>query len=152
MRDQPTTRRQQLSARNSSRLLQMPYQAFIGRLFASLAEAGYGDIHPSHAIVFQHLPAEGSRVTDLAEQTQLTKQYIGRLVAELEERGYLEQAPDPADGRAKQVRLSTRGREVTRVAEGIIADIEADWSERLGASEYAALRRSLVKLILSLEA
>ena len=144
-------RRQELAAQNTSRLLQLPYQAFIGRLFAELVAAGYGDIHPSHAVVFQHLPAEGSRVTDLAERTQLTKQYVGRLVAELEELGYLERAPDPTDGRAKHVRLSTRGREVTRVAEGIIAAIETDWSERLGAGAYDSLRRRLVKLILLLE-
>jgi DNA-binding MarR family transcriptional regulator len=145
-------RRRELAAQNTSRLLQMPYQAFIGRLFASLAEAGYGDIHPSHAIIFQYLRAEGARVTELAERTQLTKQYVGRLVAELEALGYLERAPDPTDGRAKRVRLSTRGREVTREAEGIIAAIEADWSERLGAGAYTALRRRLVDLILVLEA
>jgi hypothetical protein len=49
------------------------------------------------------------------------------------------------------VRLAPRGWEVTRVAEGIIATIEADWTARLGAGEYAALRRRLVKLILVLE-
>jgi DNA-binding MarR family transcriptional regulator len=152
MMREPAGRRRELAAQNTSRLLQLPYQAFIGRLFAALAAAGYGDIHPSHAVVFQHLRAEGSRVTDLAERTQLTKQYVGRLVAELEALGYLEQAPDPADRRAKRVRLSTRGREVTRAAEGIIAAIEADWSERLGAGAYAALRRRLVELILLLKA
>jgi DNA-binding MarR family transcriptional regulator len=71
--------------------------------------------------------------------------------AELEALGYLERTPDPTDGRAKQVRLAPRGWEVTRVAEGIIATIEADWTARLGAGEYAALRRRLVKLILVLE-
>jgi DNA-binding MarR family transcriptional regulator len=152
MTREPAGRQQELAAQNTSRLLQLPYQAFIGRLFAELAAAGYGDIHPSHAIIFQHLRVDGSRVTDLAERTQMTKQYVGRLVAELEGLGYLEHASDPTDRRAKRVRLSPRGREVTRVAEGIIAAIEADWSERLGAGEYAALRRRLVKLILLLEA
>jgi DNA-binding MarR family transcriptional regulator len=90
-------------------------------------------------------------VTDLAARTQLTKQYVGRLVAELQDLGYLELAPDPSDGRAKLTRLSPRGHELTRVAEGIIAAIEADWSERLGAGAYGALRRGLVKLILALQ-
>src|SRR5690348_12096346 len=76
-------RRLDLERQNSSQLLRMPYEAFIGVLFEHLARAGYADIHPAHAIVFQLLPAEGARITALAERAQLTKQYLGRLVADL---------------------------------------------------------------------
>ncbi len=148
----PNGRRQALEQQNTSQLLRMPYQAFIGQLFDALAATGYADIHPSHAIIFQHLRAEGSRVTELAERTQLTKQYLGRLVADLEGLGYLERTPDPTDARAKLVRLSERGREATRVAEGIIAGLEAEWAQRLGVSRYAILRRHLIDLIVMLEA
>jgi DNA-binding MarR family transcriptional regulator len=144
-------RRRELARQNSSQLLRIPYQAFIGQLFETLAAAGYADIHPAHAIIFQHLRAEGSRVTELAERTQLTKQYVGRLVAELEALRYLERTPDPTDGRARLVRLSARGWDVTRVAEGIIARIEADWAQRLGAAQHTGLRRRLIDLIIVLE-
>jgi DNA-binding MarR family transcriptional regulator len=144
-------RRKVLAQQNTSQLLRMPYQSFIGLLFDALAAAGYTDIHPAHAIVFQHLRDEGSRVTELAARTQLTKQYLGRLVAELEASGYLERTPDPTDGRARLVRLSERGHEVTRVAEGIIAGIETAWAQRLGAARYAGLRRRLIDLIVALE-
>lgn len=144
-------RRQELERQNTGQLLRMPYQSFIGRLFEDLAAAGYGDIHPGHAIIFQHLRSEGSRVTELAEQAQLTKQYLGRLVADLEKLGYLERSSDPTDGRARLVRLSERGWEATRAAEGIIARIETNWAERLGEARYADLRCSLIELIRRLE-
>jgi DNA-binding MarR family transcriptional regulator len=145
-------RRQELERQNTSQLLRMPYDAFIERLFEQLARAGYADVHPAHASVFQHLPAEGMRVTELARRTQLTKQYLGRLVGDLEALGYLERAPDPTDGRAKVVRLSGRGREITRVAEGIIANIEAVWAQRIGQQEHTDLRRHLIDLIMALGA
>lgn len=145
-------RRRALQQQNTSQLLRVPYQAFIRQLFAALAGVGYADVHPSHAVVFQLLRAEGSRVTDLAERAQLSKQYVGRLVAELETLGYLERVPDPTDGRAKLVRLSARGQAITRVAEAVIADIEADWARRLGEARYAQLRHRLIDLILALNA
>jgi DNA-binding MarR family transcriptional regulator len=145
-------RQADLERQNTSQLLRMPYEAFIAQLFEQLARVGYADVHPAHAIVFQHLPADGARVTDLARRTQLTKQYLGRLVAELEALGYLERAPDPTDGRAKLVRLSGRGREITRVAERIIASVEAAWAQRIGQERHADLRSRLIDLILALGA
>ncbi len=150
--DKGRDRRHALQRQNTSQLLRVPYQAFIRQLFAELARAGYADVHPSHAVVFQLLRAEGSRVTDLAERAQLSKQYVGRLVAELEALGYLERVPDPTDGRAKLVRLAERGHAITRVAEAAIADIEADWARRLGEARYTQLRRRLIDLVLALNA
>lgn len=141
---------QEMERQNTSQLLRLPYQAFIEQLFARLAAEGFTDIHPAHAIVFQLIGASGTRVTELAERSQLTKQYLGRLVADLEDRGYLERVPDPTDGRAKLVRLSARGMEVTQAAETIIAEIEADWTQRIGADRHADLRHILIDLIGSL--
>jgi DNA-binding MarR family transcriptional regulator len=143
-------RLQELARQNTSQLLRAPYQTFIGRLFDELAAAGYGDIHPSHAIIFQHVPDEGVRVTELAERAQLTKQYVGRLVDELERLGYLTRTPDPTDKRAKLVRLAERGRAVTQTAEHSIDDIEREWAQRLGESAYADLRQRLIQLIIAL--
>jgi DNA-binding MarR family transcriptional regulator len=144
-------RANELALQNISQLMRNPYQHFIGRVIAEMEQAGYGDIQASHALLFQHLRAEGSRVTDLAHRMQLTKQYVGRLVDQLESFGYLERLPDPADGRGKLVRLSSRGEEATRVAERIIRRIEADWAHRFGEHALAELRRQLIELNAMLE-
>src|ERR1700747_1273074 len=72
----------------------------VRRVAAGLAEAGFGDIRPAHTAVFQHIDADGSRLTDLAERAQITKQSMGYLVDFLEQRGYLERRSDPTDRRA----------------------------------------------------
>ncbi|SRR5579884_1509760 len=138
---------------NISWLLWAPYHAYLARLHQDLALAGYPDIRPAHGgHVLRHLRAEGSRLTDLAQRAQLTKQSIGYLVDYLEARGYVERVPDPADSRAKLIRLTARGWELTRVAEGIIARLEAEAAQRLGADKWHQLRRLLHEYAAVLEA
>jgi len=64
---------------------------------------------PAHTAVFQHIEADGSRLTDLAERAQITKQSMGYLVDYLEERDYLERHADPSDRRATIICLTDRG-------------------------------------------
>ncbi len=133
-------------------LLWAPYRAHLLRLHEALAAAGYPDIQPTHGNnLFRHLGREGSRVTEIAEQAQLTKQYIGNLADYLEERGYVERVPDPRDGRAKLVRLTDKGREVERVAEETLQRLEDELTARLGAAKMAALRELLEELDAALE-
>jgi DNA-binding MarR family transcriptional regulator len=135
-----------LERQNVSQLLRITYQAFIAELHERLATAGYPDIRPAHGVVFQHLRAEGSRMTELADHAFITKQSMGYLVDYLEERGYLARVQDPADGRARLVRLTVRGHELTRVAESIIVALEADWASRLGVGRFSQLRRLLIAM------
>ena len=56
------------------------------------------------------------------------------MVAILERRGLVERVPDPADGRAKLVRLTESGRQLVRTAVKVIADIEQEWTDRWRAN------------------
>jgi DNA-binding MarR family transcriptional regulator len=126
---------------NMSWLLWAPYHAYLERLHAQLAQAGYADIRPAHGgNVFRHLRAEGSRLTELAERADLTKQSMSYLVDYLQERGYVERIPDPRDSRAKLIRLTARGWELTRVAEELIVHVEDETAARLGADKVRQLR------------
>ena len=77
-----------------------------------------------HGHVFRFIDADGSRVTDLALRSGLTKQGIGDVVVELEQLGYVERQPAPVDGRAKIVRLTSRGFEGRAAAARVLAEIE----------------------------
>src|SRR6266700_5494044 len=101
-------------------LLRDPVQEVIRRVSVGLADAGFDDLRPAHTAVFQHIEAGGSRLTDLAERAQITKQSMGYLIDHLEERGYLERRPDPTDRRAALVCLTERGWAQVRTALAII--------------------------------
>ena len=51
-----------------------------------------------------------------------------------------------ADGRAKLVRATTRGRAVYAIARAAIADIERDWTAELGTTKMRQLRELLQEL------
>jgi DNA-binding MarR family transcriptional regulator len=111
-----------------------------------LAERGFGDIRPAHGALAQHIKDRGSRVTELAQLAQVTKPTVVYLVNELERLGYVERIPDPADGRAKLVRLTERGGKAQDAARELVAQIEQDWRRALGRRDFASLRALLERL------
>src|SRR3712207_2373140 len=131
---------------NIAELLHGPFQILVDELHEGLAEAGYPDIRPAHGNVFGHIRKEGSRLTELAERAQLTKQTMGYLVDYLEERGYVKREPDPGDRRAKIVRLTGEGRELVGVAREIMGRIESQRAELLGKERMEQLRKLLKEL------
>jgi DNA-binding MarR family transcriptional regulator len=115
------------------------------RLLAALADAGH-ECTLAQARVAARIGPEGSRLTDLAEQAQVTKQTAGFLVDQLEKAGYVERVPDPADARAKLVRFAPRGLEVIACARTVEAEIAAEWEAHLGPERMQALREALTSL------
>jgi DNA-binding MarR family transcriptional regulator len=71
---------------------------------------------------------------------------MAELVAHLERNGYVERVPDPGDRRAKLVRATARGAEVYAIARAFVAELEEEWSERLGEVKMKQLRRLLEEL------
>ena len=71
---------------------------------------------------------------------------MGELVAHLERNGYVERVPDPDDRRAKLVRSTARGSELYAIARRFVAEVEAEWTERLGQRKMGTLRELLVEL------
>ena len=112
-------------------------------LFARLAEAGYDDLHPRHGGVLAYLDEDGIRATELARLSRRHKQIVGRMVDELEELGYVERRPDPADRRAKLIFPTERGLDQLRLEDEIVAEIEARHAKAVGGRNYAAFRDAL---------
>lgn len=122
---------------------------FLDELFARLAAEGFDDLRPAHSPVFQHLERGGTRIGVLAERAQMTNQSMGYLVDALESRGYVARMPDPADRRAALVVITDRGREQIAAARRLIAEIEREWEQRIGAERMAALQDALETLAAS---
>ena len=147
MEKNPTESRQTLGA-----LLRLPYEALQQRVYGGLAARGYGDIRTAHSAVFRHIAPQGSRVTELAERAAMTKQSMAYLVDGLAAAGYLQVGPDPADGRAKLVRLTPRGEQVLAALLALSAEAEAELAELIGPKSARRLRKVLAELTEALAA
>jgi DNA-binding MarR family transcriptional regulator len=127
-------------------LLREPYRIASARLHDRFAERGHPEVRAPHGNVMQYLDSGGTRVSELAERAQITKQSMAELVAHLERHGYVERVPDPVDRRAKLVRATGRGQEVYAIAREFVAETENEWTARLGERKMSTLRKLLEEL------
>jgi DNA-binding MarR family transcriptional regulator len=128
---------------NAGLLMFVAYRAMEKRVLDAVVAAGYDDITLAQARVFQRIGPDGTRLGELAEQAQVTKQTAGFLVDQLERAGYVERTPDPADARARLVRVAKRGRAAGAVAAAVVAEVEDEWAAHLGARRMTQLREAL---------
>jgi DNA-binding MarR family transcriptional regulator len=127
-------------------LLRFVDAALRARVLARLAEAGFPDLRPAHSGLLRNMSVGGSRITELAERAQMTKQSMGYLADSLVTAGYVTLEPDPTDGRAKRVQLTDKGRAASDALVRLSREIEQEFAALIGAAEMARLRRLLERL------
>lgn len=121
------------------------HRAVEQRVFAALREAGH-DLTLAQARLCARIGPHGTRLTELAESAQVTKQTAGALVDQLERRNFVERVPDPTDARARLVRLGPLGRAAQDLAREVEAQVTEEWTRHLGVGEMRRLRRTMERL------
>lgn len=127
-------------------LLRRVEETMRARVYGRMAEAGFPDVRPAHSSLFRNMAEGGSRVSDLAERAQMTKQSMGYLADSLAAAGYVTLEPDPTDRRAKLVRLTEKGRAAGDAMVRLSAETEREFAALIGQPDMAQLRRLLERL------
>ena len=131
-------------------LMRVVWQWVREQMYAGVVAAGYDDLNDAHVGLWRYPGLDGLRPSQLADHVGITKQSVNDLLAHLEAQGYLRRIPDPADGRARVIRLTPKGR---RLEETIYAEARAAQqriAEILGPRRFAHLHSSLELLTQSL--
>ena len=127
--------------------------SILNRVVDDAAMAGlaarFGDVRRAHGAVFEMLDPGGTHVADLARRARMTRQAMGELVDDLERLGYVARQPDPNDGRAKLVMLTSKGEAAMHDGIAAVVDLEERWVATLGEDRARDLRASLEKLSLT---
>jgi DNA-binding MarR family transcriptional regulator len=116
-------------------------------LAEAMGERGYDDVRPGHGALFLFVDRRGgTRLGELARRAGVTKQSMMQVVDDLEALGYVRREPDPADGRAKLVRLTAHGRRCATEFRRSVQVLETRTRRRLGERGYEAVRQGLTRL------
>ncbi|HET6938086.1 MAG TPA: MarR family transcriptional regulator [Nocardioides sp.] len=127
-------------------LLFIANRALEQRAHDAVVAAGITDITLAQARIAARIGPGGTRVSDLAAQARVTKQSAAFLVDQLEAAGYVERIPDPADGRARLVRLTARADTVVRTANAEVERVLSEWADHVGADRLRQLSQTLLDL------
>ena len=131
---------------NTVSMLGQAYSLLGFQIVEGVVGAGFPQ-KPKHSAVFAQISPDGSRLTELARKANMTPQSMAELVDELVDMGYVVRRPDPADGRAKLIVLTKRGRDAVAAGRQTIEGIEEQVIELLGKRGHHELRRLLSKLL-----
>lgn len=126
-----------------ARLLAMAFRQLIDRLHERLAEEGWHDVRGPYGFVLLAVRDGEMTATGLTALLGVTKQATSQLLDAMERDGYVARRADAADGRAKRVVITPRGRTLLDAVERIYAELDAEWAAHIGPARVDALRASL---------
>ena len=128
-----------------SHLLQEAFRQLDQEITPALEDRA-SELTPSQARALLLVDRAGTRLTELARRAGVTKQAMMQMVDDLQEAGFVRRTPDPADARAKAVRLTSRGVRQRALARQAVQMVESRIRRELGPRRYAALRSALEDL------
>lgn len=130
---------------NIGRLLNEAVHRFETSVLEKMAASGHGECTLSHINVTRNLDIQGTRATELARRSSMTKQSLGELVIQLETLGIVKREQDPTDRRAKIVFFTERGRTWLEKFHAALLQTEQEMENELGMTLYKAVKRGLLK-------
>ena len=127
-------------------LLRLAWERVRERIDIGVRAAGYDDLNPAHLALFRYDGPDGQRPSRIADQMRITKQSLNDLLRHLEHTGYVELVPDPADSRARLVRLTPRGRQLHAVLSMHARDAEQQLLDAIGNRPFEQFRQTLLAI------
>lgn len=127
-------------------LLRRPWEVVRDRILAGLHARGFEDVTPAHLNVLQYPGPDAARPSELACRIRMSRQALNYLLGQLETLGYLERRDASGDQRLRQIYLTARGHEAMATIREMVAQVEADWEQQLGAQNFSKLRELLTAL------
>lgn len=109
-------------------------------VYRALRAAGYGDLDPASAALFQHIRPGGSSLGEIARLGHLSPAAVEEQARALAAAGYLRFVQQG------HVALTGRGEAAVAAGMAALAAIEARWRQDLGEQAFAAFASALARI------
>jgi DNA-binding MarR family transcriptional regulator len=125
----------------------MTYRLMVDGMHARLAERGWEGVRQSFGFVLLALAGGPATVNALAAALGTSKQAVSQLVDDMVSAGYATRTVHPDDARARNVALSTKGRQLLAAVEEIYRELEGEWAGVVGADRLELVRGDLTAVL-----
>lgn len=131
---------------NTGRLLYECFELYNAALLKSLKPSKFAGVRNTHLNLLRHVDAEGTRMSDLASRTNLTKAAITSLVRACKLLDLVTVAQSVDDARTRVVKFSPKGLSLMRHIQKALLTIERRLAAHLSGDAYTQLRAALLSL------
>lgn len=114
---------------------------------AELLRQGYPELRPAQEFALVAIDAGANTASDLGRKIGVSKQAATKMIALLEERGFVALSDDDRDSRRRLVSVTDLGHEVMAAGAAILNSLRAEWADRIGADELDRLETNLARLV-----
>jgi len=121
-------------------------KAYLQAIVDGLAVHGMPGLTPATMSLLAQLGPEGATTSALARQKGRTKQATGKLVADLEAKGYVTRRPDPGDRRGQIIMLTDAGVSALDKGADMKSELTRIATDALGSGALKQLHVDLGKL------
>ena len=128
-------------------LLRFAWEGLQREIWEGYRAAGFDDLRPIHQNVLRYPFIDGLRPTELAARLDRSKQFANDLIRELEELGYIRLEADPADKRARVIRLTERGWKLYECGSELSRSVGRRWAAQIGERKYAGFESALREIV-----
>ena len=132
---------------NLLRLLVRIFRHMNDETVARMRLRGVTEMQPAYPRLLGNLDTEGTRISALARKMGTTRQATGQLSKEIERAGFVTRREDPEDGRGVIIAFTPKGLAALRIAVEVIADVEKDYAELIGARKLRELKALIGQLL-----
>lgn len=105
--------------------------------------AKHHQISAAHIHITRHLPPQGCRLSELAQQANISKQSMSNLVNQCEAWGIIERVDDPHDARAKIITYTSNGLAWLHAFTRAVQRAEEEFSAEIGEEITAVVKIGL---------
>ncbi len=126
--------------------LRLAHEVVRDEIFARIQDAGHPGFTRATFPLWRFEGLDGRQPSEIARTSGLSKQAVNDQIGALERLGYLERVSHPADGRARVVRLTERGRELDSAVRAAAQAVEEALAEEIGEPAWQEFRAVLDRI------